>query len=263
MILRSVEAGGAAFAQIREHEGPIVSVALHSGHDLRPGLERYIALAEDERLREEDPYTADMAPEDATLVHVLRSRFEVDCNRPRFRCVYRGPTDSWGLEVYRSELPDEEDRVSRFVHDAFYAAMFDELSGVAQRHERFVVLDLHSYNHRRSGPSGPVADPNANPEVNLGTMKIDRVRWSPVVDAFISGMMSAGFDVRENVKFGGGHLAHWVSEHFPQGCTLAVEFKKTYVDEWSGAVDVEHVASIRRTLGTLLGPLAESLTEVR
>lgn len=241
-----------------------MAVALHAGHALRPGLAEHIALGDSERLREEDPYTAAMAPEGVRLVEVLRSRFEVDCNRPRFRAVYQGPKDAWGLSVYLDELPDAEDRVSRAVYDTFYAALFDELSRVQERHERFLVLDLHSYNHRRDGADAPAAPSSANPEVNLGTQHVDRVRWAPVVDAFCDVMASKGFEVGENVKFGGGHLAQWVTETFPaSGCVLAIEFKKTYLDEWTGEVDAAHLGRIQDALASLIGPLRAALDQVR
>lgn len=264
MSERVIEAGGAPFARVRAGEGPVVAVALHAGHELRPGLVEHIALPEDERLREEDPHTAQMAPEGCPLVEVLRSRFEVDCNRPRFRAVYQGPKDAWGLSVYADELPDAEDRVSRAVYDAFYAAMFDELSRVSKRFGRFLVLDLHSYNHRRDGFEAPPAPSADNPEVNVGTAHIDRVRWAPVVDLFCAEMTVRGFEVGENVKFGGGHLAHWVSEEFAEtGCTLAIEFKKTYIDEWTGVVDVAHVSRIRSALTRLADPLRRAMDQVR
>lgn len=239
-------APGGPIAIVTEGEGPVVTFALHAGHALRPCLEAHCALGDSDRLREEDPHTARMAPEGRPLVEVLRSRFEVDLNRPRFRAVYQGPGDAWGLEVWRGELPDEADRASRAVYDAFYAGAFELLSEVAARHGRFVVLDLHSYNHRREGPHARPADPKSNPGINLGTRRIDRERWTPVVDAFMACVREAGIDVGENIKFGGGHFAHWVAETFgDQGAALAIEFKKTYMDEWTGEVDEQAVARNR------------------
>jgi N-formylglutamate amidohydrolase len=229
--------------------GPVAAVALHAGHLVRPGLTGYIALGDDERTREEDPYTAQMVPAGITLIEVNRSRFEVDLNRPRYRAVYQGPQDAWGLRVYRGELPDDEDRISRAVYDTFYATAFDVLSRLEQTYGRFVVLDLHSYNHRRNGAGAAPADVSANPELNLGTRRLDRAKWASVVEGFSETMTGAGFDCRENVKFGGGHFAHWVADTFPDtGAALAIEFKKTYMDEWTGAVDVDAVARIRSAL---------------
>ena len=42
-------------------------------------------------------------------------------------------------------------------------------------------------------------------------------------------------DVRENIKFIGRQFPTWVHSHYKQSaCVLAVEFKKFYMDEWSG-----------------------------
>lgn len=257
---RVIDAGGAPLARIVDGDGPVLALALHAGHAVRPGLESYLALGDDERLREEDPHTARMAPRGLPLLEVLRSRFEIDLNRPRFRAVYQGPQDAWGLRVYRSELPDDEDRVSRAAYDTFYATAFDLLSRLAEKHGRFVVLDLHSYNHRRDGAEQPGADERENPEVNLGTRRLDRERWAGVVECFSAAMETSGFDCRENVKFGGGHFAHWVAETFPgTGAALSIEFKKTYMDEWTGAVDSSAVERIRMALGSAVPALVRAI----
>lgn len=245
-----VESGGAPLAVVRPGTGsPVTSFALHAGHLLRPGLEGLVGVDDAGRLREEDPFTALFSPPGLPLIEVVRSRFEVDLNRPRVRAVYQGPDDAWGLRVWKGELPDEHDRVSRAVYDAFYDLAGEELRAVEAAHGRFIVLDLHSYNHRRDGVDGESADLSENPEINVGTRHLDRGYWAPVVDAFIGALVERGFDARENVKFGGGHLAHWVTESFPQtGCPLAIEFKKVYMDEWTGVPDVAHIARVREAI---------------
>ena len=46
--------------------------------------------------------------------------------------------------------------------------------------------------------------------------------------------------MRENVRFEGANLDRWVHERYPEtACALALEFKKTFMDEWTGRVD-EH-----------------------
>ena len=50
-------------------------------------------------------------------------------------------------------------------------------------------------------------------------------------------------DARENVVFEGRSLAWWVHDRYPRvGCVLALEFKKTFMDEWTG--------ELRRTTGS-------------
>ncbi len=263
MTGRVVESGGAPLVRIDHGAGPVVALALHDGHALRPGLDAHLVLPEEHRLREEDPFTSLMAPETITRITVLRSRFEIDLNRPRFRAVYQGPADAWGLKLYQHELPDEFDRVSRAAYDTFYSTAFDVLSRVAQEHGRFVVLDLHSYNHRRDGADGPVAPVRSNPEVNVGTRRIERDRWAPVVDSFMGCMSEHGFDCRENVKFGGGHFAHWVARTFAeQGVALAIEFKKTYMDEWTGAPDRAAIDRIRAALARSVAEVESALHKI-
>jgi hypothetical protein len=66
-------------------------------------------------------------------------------------------------------------------------------------------------------------------------------------------------DVRVNVRFRGGYLCRWVVEHYPDtACPLAIEFKKTFMDEWTGECDATHVSELREALGVAaLATLAE------
>ncbi len=182
------------------------------------------------------------------------SRFEVDLNRPRRGAVYRTPEDAWGLEVWRSALPAGVADRSLAAYDAFYAAMHEFLSGLEQKYGAVVVYDLHSYNHRRAGPDAEAADPEQHPEVNVGTGTMDRAYWAPVVDRFIEDLRGFDFlgrhlDVRENVRFFGGAFPRFVHEHFPRSvCTLAVEFKKFFMDEWTGTLYVEQHRAILEAL---------------
>jgi len=59
-------------------------------------------------------------------------------------------------------------------YDAFYAIVERVFADLERRFSRFVVFDLHTYNHRRLGPQALPADPRYNPEVNLGTGTLDR-----------------------------------------------------------------------------------------
>ena len=89
--------------RLKEGNQPLVAVALHDGHDLRPEVEQLLAISPDERKREEDPFTAAWTDVAETRLIVLRSRFEVDLNRPRDRAVYLKSEDSWGLKVWKSQ----------------------------------------------------------------------------------------------------------------------------------------------------------------
>ena len=58
---------------------------------------------------------------------------------------------------------------------------------------------------------------------------------------------AGSLDVRENIKFDGGYFAQWIGERFPGTvCNLCIEFKKFFMDEWTGTLDDELHAAILR-----------------
>jgi N-formylglutamate amidohydrolase len=243
---------------VRDAPGPLVMTAIHAGHDLRPEVADLAMVDEATRRREEDPFTDRFAVA-GTRVTVHRSRFEVDLNRPRNKAVYRAPDDAWGLELWRRPLPPATLERSLAIYDGFYAALADRLDALADRGP-FVVLDLHSYNHRRDGLPAPWAE---NPEVNVGTGSLDRERWHHVVDGFIDEMRAQhldgrALDVRENVRFRGAQLARWIHERYPDtGCALVLEFKKVFMDERTGEPDDDHIAQLQRALSAVVPRLVD------
>jgi N-formylglutamate amidohydrolase len=202
-------------------------------------------------------------------VVVHRSRFEVDLNRPRDRAVYRTPADAWGLQVWKNAPDAALIEQSLAYYDDFYATVGHLFRRLEHRFGAFVVLDLHSYNHRRGGPDAPPDNPQQNPEVNIGTGTMDRMRWAPVVDPFIEKLRAleiAGhrLDVRENVKFRGGHFAHWSHTTFPESaCVLSLEFKKFFMDEWTGHPDYGQIAKIFQALLAVTPTLLDSLARLK
>ncbi|MEX0702132.1 MAG: N-formylglutamate amidohydrolase [Planctomycetales bacterium] len=251
--------------EIIRDEGPLVAAAIHDGSDVRLEVAEWMTLHESDRLREQDPHTAEWTAVAPTRIIGRRSRFEVDFNRPRERAVYRAPEDSWGLSVWRAAPPAEIIERSLLIYDAFYADVRETLEGLIARHGKIVVLDLHSYNHRRFGPNGPFADPEANPEVNVGTGTLDRKLFGPVIDRFMADLRAFDYhgrtlDVRENVKFRGGHFSQFIHQSFPgKACVPAIEFKKFFMDEWSGEPDPVQVETIRRALLAAVPGLLEEL----
>jgi N-formylglutamate deformylase len=241
---------------------PVVAVALHDGHDLRPEIEPLMGVDDADRRREEDPFTGWLTGIAGNRVIAHRSRFEFDLNRPSDEAVALDPSHSWGLEIWDDEPSPSIVGRSRFLHAAFYSSLREMLDAVKARHGRFVVLDLHSYNHRRGGPDARPDDPEANPDVNVGTGSLDRARWGHLVDRFMSELAAhpLGLDVRENVKFKGRYLAQWVhSEYADEGCCLALEFKKTFMDEWTGEADKDRLAALADALSATLPGIEEEL----
>lgn len=245
---------------VHEGDGPVIATAIHDGHALRAEAATCMALDEATRLREEDPHTGRIAARVPTRVVVTRSRFEVDLNRARDAAVYTCAADAWGLDVWHDAAPPSEVRArSLALYDEFYATLERVLRDRERRFGTFVVLDVHSYNHCRDG-DGCAADPRENPEVNVGTGSVDRGLWGPLVDRFMCDLAEHGLDVRENVKFKGGHMSRWVHETFPAtGVALALEFKKTFMNEWTGEVNDARVDQLADALGATLPGLLQSL----
>jgi N-formylglutamate amidohydrolase len=253
--------------EIHRGDQPLLATAIHDGHGVRAEVLEQMSISDDDRRREEDPYTARWTTVAPNRIIPQRSRFEVDLNRPPEKAVYRAPADCWGLQVWKRPPTDEIVSRSMSQYWAFYDLARAILNDVEQQFGDFVVFDIHSYNHRRNGPDEPPEDPRANPVVNIGTGSMDRERWAPLVDRFIADLSEqevagAPLDVRENVKFEGGHLSQWVHETYPQhGCALAIELKKIYMDEWTGEPDEEVIAEIEQALLATLPGLFESLSE--
>lgn len=243
----------------------IVATSIHGGHGLRDEVKELMILDDDVRFREEDPFTNLIGQMIPARVLVNRSRFEVDLNRDRENCVYQSPDDCWGLEVWRDgTLAEDVTERSRALHDQFFADLAERLDEVAARGP-FVLYDVHSYNHRRDGADADPAPQDENPTVNVGTGSLDRDRWGTVVDAFIDSLAAADvqgekLDVRENVKFKGANLCQWVHERYPdKGVALALEFKKTFMDEWTGEPDADRIAALSVALESTIEPVTEAL----
>ncbi|MBD1397455.1 N-formylglutamate amidohydrolase [Pontibacter sp. JH31] len=257
-----------AYYKIIQGQSPLIATAIHDGHTVRENIRNLFSLSEGERLREEDPFTAGWASITDNQIIGLNSRFEMDLNRPREKAIYRKPEDAWGLNVWNGDLPEALAQESLARYDQFYADVKDMLQGIVDRHGCFVVYDLHTYNHRRNGADGPEANPDENPEVNLGTGNMNRQLWAPVVDAFTQSLQGYDYqgrhlDVRENVKFEGGHFMRWIHDTFPdRACVISIEFKKFFMDEWTGIPDQAQLQEIRKALLHTIEPVLAAREQV-
>jgi N-formylglutamate amidohydrolase len=249
---------------------PLVTAAIHNGHKLSEHLSRLTALSDIERLREEDPYTGIWGALSRNHIVGQRSRFEFDLNRAPEKAIYLLPSDAWGLNLWKKEPKEEVLTQSLQRYTSIYAEIHEGLSRLIQKFGKIVILDLHTYNHRRRGPGAPPDDPDLNPEVNIGTGTMDRKYWAPLVDRFIGELRAYDFqgrklDVRENVKFRGGYFPTWVHGNFGKAaCCISVEFKKFFMDEWSGHPDWDSIDAIsdalRQTLPGLVSEISKNKT---
>lgn len=238
--------------KIINREGPIISVALHDGHLVEEVILQHMNLQEHERFREEDPYTAFIANQETTIVKVNASRFMLDLNRPIEKSVYLNKEDAWGLEVWKIPLPEDILIKLRKNYQDFYHDITLLIEEKLEKYGYFFILDIHSYNHRRTHPK-EMAPIEENPEINLGTAYNDP-KWRTLMEKFqgyLSNCKIAGKtpDVRENIKFKGGGFAQWVCNNYGEhGGIISVEFKKTFMDEWTGKANIEHIQDLKESI---------------
>lgn len=252
---------------IKVRNSPIIATAIHDGHFIPTAFLDNMSLEEHERSHEEDPYTAFMADLPVNTVIAENSRFLADLNRPRNKCIYKTPDDAWGLTVWKQPLSKQKEKQLLNYYDTFYARMKQLLDKVISQHGFFVVLDIHSYNYRRQSPQEE-APRSENPEINIGT-KNNQHHTRTLINAFIDFLSQSKIyghrpDVRENIKFQGGEFSKWISTHYGRyGCVLSVEFKKTFMDEWTGRVNIKHLMDIHATLKNSIPLLKKEIRSLK
>ncbi len=234
---------------------PFVCTAIHNGHDISADLLPAMAIDENVRLREEDPQTEYFTTIAQNRIICSQSRFECDLNRIREKAVYIKPEDAWGLKV-RNELFNENhvDKALAY-YDTFYRRVEMLFREMVQTHNKFFVYDIHSYNHHREGPKASFDDPQKNPEIIIGTSNMPE-SWLPLIDKVRSQLLNFDFngrklDVRVNVKFPGGNFSRWIHRTFPEhACSIAIEFKKIFMDEWTGEFFPEVMELLKNALAS-------------
>ena len=247
----------------------MVATAIHDGQELRPEIAAQMSLSDPDRLREEDPFTGETVRDVPMHIIAHRSRFEFDLNRDSKNAVYRTPADCWGLQVWNSgSLADDLVQRSLDAHSEYYRMLSGLLDDVAKRHERFLLIDVHSYHHRRDGPNAAPTAQETAPDINIGTFSMPREEWAYLLDPLIEVMATFDFngrrlDVRENIAFQGkGEQTRFVHDRYPgRGCAIALEFKKFFMDEWSGEPDQHEIAAMRALIANVACVAEDLLTQ--
>jgi len=224
-----------------DNDSPLIFTAIHSGHALTKLAQGNMNLLDNLRLVEEDPYTDLFAKLHDNFVITPYSRFEIDLNRRRTTALYRTADDCWGLDS-RKDIPSEaQENLAFQIYDEFYADMKLHLDKLLKKYPKFIILDLHSYNHNRAGDGRPFDDPQKNPEIIIGTSNMSE-KWHPMIKDFHKHLLDFDFegrplDVRINVKYPGGNFPRWIHNTYPeQGISIAMEVKKIFMNEWTGKI---------------------------
>lgn len=231
---------------------PVLALAIHNGHVLPEYLQPYSGISEDARYREEDPHTGSFSRLFPNRMIVETSRFAVDLNRAPQRAVYQKPEDAWGLQVRSKPLSESILQTLQQDYTEWYAVLKYEIDRMLAFHPFLVIFDLHSFNHRRGGPD---AEPDAqadNPDIILGRNNMPEEYYPHIEDLRFKldgqNLWGNSLDVRCDIKFPGGHLSRWLHSTYPgQLLCLAVEFKKIFMDEYSGKLNPVSIQLLRNT----------------
>lgn len=239
------------FAEWKRSPGPVLATAVHAGHQITPDLEPYLEADEAKRRRDEDPLTGILASSAYSSVIVRRSRFEVDLNRSEERCICTDPEETWGVRFWREAPPEILLARSRRWHRQFYERAHTLIETMLTEHPNILVLDVHSYNHQRAGEgvSGAQED---NPDIDIGITEAEWSRWGPTIDRFAAALRETPVgdrepDVRYNVRYpDGGHFPEWINEQFDaRVCTVTLEYKKFFMEEWTELVYLQLLEDLR------------------
>lgn len=237
---------------------PLLATAIHNGHHLPPEMLAGCGIDSASRLREEDPFTGEMAALFPNHMVVESSRFLLDLNRATEKAVYQEPKDCWGLPVRTTPIPQPFLDRLREDHASWYRLLQYHIERLLERHPFLVVLDLHSYNHRRGGPNAEPDPEEQNPDIIIGRSNLQQNHY-PAAEALrqrLNGQIYQGkeLDCRPDVKFPGGYMSRWLNSRWPDRLIcLAIEFKKTFMDEWSGELDRPAWTELKRLFLSRVG----------
>jgi N-formylglutamate deformylase len=213
-------------------------IAIHASNTIRKNLHKLLHVNTADRYREEDPKTDNFLLNFPFQLIARDSRFEYDLNREKFRAIYSDPETTWGLNVWKRPLTEEEKKISLAKYDEFHQLLDIIVEYLIKKNDFGIVFDLHSYNYQREKKLPWYVD--QKPVINVGTKANNRSLFENQIDEFISRLQKITIQSRkilvaENDIFSGGYVARRLcSKYQNQLIVYAIEFKKIFMNEWSG-----------------------------
>jgi len=220
---------------------PYLCTAIHNGGNLRKELRDKCSLTKSERLYEEDPYTADFISSLPIRLIAHDSRYEYDLNRPPETCLYK---KAWGRKIWNVALTKKEQTTSLKKHECYYRILDALILKLESKFNGCLVFDIHSYNGNRDGVA-------IGPLFNLGTKNIKKRKYKNQIEGWLKRMSTIELPFIENVTKendvfeGHGHQLKHITKKFKKTLVLATEIRKVYMDDDSGDVFPEIIASLK------------------
>lgn len=213
-------------------------VSMHSGHRVRKEILDILAVSEQDRYREEDPYTDRFIAKLPIRIHALDSRYEYELNRNPYRALYDFDKPQWGEKVWIRKAREDEYQRSLLKHREFHALL--EMVGrfLLEQHRHALLFDMHSYCYQRERKQSWQED--KRPEINIGTGAVNREIFGPAITCFKRNLrrtriLGQALRISENEIFFGGYLSRHLSRiYHDRLLVLAIEYKKIFMNEWTG-----------------------------
>ncbi|MDH5560548.1 MAG: flavohemoglobin expression-modulating QEGLA motif protein [Deltaproteobacteria bacterium] len=204
---------------------PYVCTAIHNGNNLRDSLDKDCLLSDIERRYEEDAFTGDMLLSLPMVIICNDSRYEYDLNRSPDECVKETVFDR---KIWDRKLSQTEINKSKHKHSQFYEVLEALLNKIVTIFDSCLVYDIHSYNPDKINRESPL--------FNIGTHWIDKSvngkyveHWKNQLSKIRLPNITPGAAV-DDVFFGKGYFAEFISRKFKRVLVLPTEIKKVYCD---------------------------------
>jgi len=239
-------------------------VVMHTGSRIRPELMDAMLVKRENRFREEDPYADVFIREMPIRIIARDSRFEYDLNRENETCIYPYGDLKYGMDIWKRPLTADEKGPAILKHQEFHDLIDLLIHMLMKKNRHALIFDMHTYCYQRDGKRIWHEDPN--PEINIGSKAVNREIFGKAINTFmesLSGQTIDGHPVRivENEVFMGGYLSRKLSKTwFKNVLVLAVEYKKIFMNEWTGEVFPEILKELLNNFNMAALDLTKSWT---
>jgi hypothetical protein len=123
------------------------------------------------------------------------------------------------------------------------------------RFGRILLLDIHSYNHRRDGARAAAASLAENPDIDLGATTMNHDVYGDLLARFADQLRAVPVcgrppHVGVNIRWeDGGNFPEWLHRIYgDDACVITLEYKKSFMDEWTGQANILALHHLREGL---------------
>ena len=268
-VRQDMEKGDSAWWTMQRGASPVVGTAIHDGHALPPGFAAGMAIARRGAACARRIPTRSSSSATCPTASSCISRASPSISTGiATAAIYLKPEQSWGVQVFSQPPSADLVRQAMRIHDRLLRDLRTFLRQLEEQFGRFVRPrrpQLQPPPRRTGRPAGqrrsdaagqhrhlldgPAALGACGRSVHRAAARVRVPRPSRWTCA------------RTSPSRGAASRPASFTTSFPRtGCAIAVEFKKFFMDEWTGEADPEALDAIRAMIRSTL-PLLEEILE--